>query len=90
MTLLLPLIIIFTILQLAAYWYVGKHHFFKGSRRILFGIISVYILIVLVLPVTSDGEYISSGVVAYIKIGIILIGTAFSIFVHFVVKKFKH
>lgn len=90
MTLLLPLIIMITILQLAAYWYVGKHHFFKGNRRILFGTLSVYILIVLALPVTSDGEYISSGVVAYIKTGIVLIGTAFSIFIHFVIKKFKH
>lgn len=89
MTILLPLLILLAILQIAAYWYVDKKRFSKGREKALFATLSMYILTVLALPFTPDGEYMSSGVELYMKTGIILVGTVFSFLIHLVMKQFK-
>jgi hypothetical protein len=89
MTIFIPVLILFSILQIIGYWYVDKRQLPKGRLKTFLIIISLYFLFALLLPLSPDGEYMNSQVILMIKSGIIIIGTVFSLVIHLMTKFLK-
>ena len=60
MSLLFPVVILFSVVQVLGYWYVDKRQLAKGRLKTLLVIIFLYILLALVIPMAPDGEYMTS------------------------------
>lgn len=73
MSLLFPVVILFSVFQILGYWYVDKRQLAKGRLKTLLAIIFLYIVLALVIPMAPDGEYMTSEVILLIKAGIILL-----------------
>jgi hypothetical protein len=86
MTILIPVLILFTILQVVGYWYTDRQRIQKGRLKTFLVIVSLYFLVALLLPLSPDDEYMNLEVIIMIKTGIVLIGTVFAGAIHLMVK----